>query len=88
MKDMSWDEEKLWRCWARVTGFSFTAKQWGEFDVEQLEEVEFDDTAYDRLVIPDNQKRLIKALVENCDGTFTDIIEGKVFYCTIKRWPK
>jgi len=60
-----------------VLGFSFTAKKWGELTVETLSPVIFDETAFDTLVLPTEKKALIRALVENCGDTFSDIISGK-----------
>jgi len=70
-------ESKYFMTWPTILGFSFVAKKWGELAVSQLGEVVFDDLAYGRLVLPAEQKLLIKALVQNCDHTFNDIITGK-----------
>jgi len=70
-------ESKYFMTWPTILGFSFVAKKWGELAVSQLGEVVFDDQAYGRLVLPSEQKLLIKALVQNCDHTFNDIITGK-----------
>jgi len=37
----------------------------------------FDETAFDTLVLPSEKKALIRALVENCGDSFSDIISGK-----------
>ncbi len=58
-------------------GFSFVAKKWGEIPVSQLNEINFDDTAFDKLVLPAEKKKLISALVKFQDRAFTDIITGK-----------
>jgi len=34
--------------WPTILGFSFTAKKWGEFVIDQLSEVRFDDTEFSR----------------------------------------
>lgn len=68
-----------------VMGFSFTSKMWGEFNSEDLSEIEFNDDAWDKLVLPDRQlggvhvqpKRMIKSLVERGATGFTDVISGK-----------
>eukprot|EP01089_Gocevia_fonbrunei_P020660 TRINITY_DN7748_c0_g1_i1.p1 TRINITY_DN7748_c0_g1~~TRINITY_DN7748_c0_g1_i1.p1 ORF type:complete len:638 (-),score=104.34 TRINITY_DN7748_c0_g1_i1:125-2038(-) len=70
-------EEKFFMTWPTILGFSFSAKKWGELVVSDLGDIVFDDLAYDRLVLPQEKKVLIKALVENCDNTFSDIISGK-----------
>jgi len=43
--------------WPTVAGFSFTAKQWGEFIITPLSPVLFDDKAYEQLVLPDQKKK-------------------------------
>eukprot|EP01090_Pellita_catalonica_P002471 TRINITY_DN12044_c0_g1_i1.p1 TRINITY_DN12044_c0_g1~~TRINITY_DN12044_c0_g1_i1.p1 ORF type:complete len:459 (-),score=85.44 TRINITY_DN12044_c0_g1_i1:33-1409(-) len=68
---------KRFMTWPSVSGFSFSAKKWGEILVEGLKPLKFDDTAFDRLVLPPKKKQLIRALVENSDNTFGDIITGK-----------
>jgi len=70
-------DKDLWITWPTLAGFSFTAKQWGEFIITTLTPVIFDDKAYDQLVLPQKKKVLIKALVEYQSTTFTDIITGK-----------
>jgi len=70
-------ESKFFMTWPTILGFSFIAKKWGELSVSQLSEVVFDDTAFGRLVLPSEQKTLIKALVQNFDHSFNDIITGK-----------
>jgi len=60
-----------------VLGFSFSAKKGGEINISALGDIVFDDRAFERLVLPTEKKILIKALVENCDNTFGDIITGK-----------
>jgi SpoVK/Ycf46/Vps4 family AAA+-type ATPase len=70
-------DKDLWLTWPTLAGFSFTAKQWGEFVITSLTPVIFDDKAYELLVLPQKKKELIKALVEFQSTTFTDIITGK-----------
>ncbi len=49
----------------------------------QLSEIKFDDHAYDSLVLPEEKKDMIRALVEDnkvaqaSKASFTDIISGK-----------
>jgi len=58
-------DEMLYKTWPTVAGFSFAAKAWGEIFVANLSEIVFDDDAYDRLVLADDKKQLIRALVED-----------------------
>ncbi len=70
-------DDKLWMCEPRVYGFSFTAKVWGEFRVDLLSDINFQDKAFDKLVLDETRKKTIRALVENNGGSFSDIIDGK-----------
>eukprot|EP00735_Rhodelphis_limneticus_P009623 TRINITY_DN2834_c0_g1::TRINITY_DN2834_c0_g1_i1::g.5250::m.5250 TRINITY_DN2834_c0_g1::TRINITY_DN2834_c0_g1_i1::g.5250 ORF type:complete len:712 (-),score=291.81,sp/Q5T9A4/ATD3B_HUMAN/30.69/1e-08,AAA/PF00004.24/1.1e-17,AAA_19/PF13245.1/2.4e-05,AAA_22/PF13401.1/57,AAA_22/PF13401.1/0.0075,AAA_22/PF13401.1/17,AAA_5/PF07728.9/0.00071,AAA_16/PF13191.1/3.3e+03,AAA_16/PF13191.1/0.00053,AAA_16/PF13191.1/8.9e+02,AAA_16/PF13191.1/4e+03,AAA_17/PF13207.1/2.8e+03,AAA_17/PF13207.1/0.0037,Vps36_ESCRT-II/PF11605. len=70
-------EEKLYQTWPTVHGFSFTSKKWGEISVSRVTEIKFDDDAYDRLVLDAKKKKLVQALVQNSDFTFSDVIQGK-----------
>lgn len=63
-------------------GFSFVLKQWGELLVEHVSDIEFDKNAFEHLVLPATQKRLIKGLVEatkmeNRGSLVKDIISTK-----------
>ncbi|KAG9077099.1 hypothetical protein FRC06_009099 [Ceratobasidium sp. 370] len=62
-------------------GWSFTAKIWGLILVENLAEIVFDDTAFDQLVLKQEYKKMIKALVETHagqgDGLANDLVAGK-----------
>lgn len=70
-------EGKRFMCWPTVGGFSFSAKKWGEIIVENLQPLIFDPKAFERLVLPADQKALIRALVQRQGETISDIIEGK-----------
>jgi len=57
-----------------------TMKRWGWFKIRGIENIEFNLTAFESLVIPASQKELICSLVrEHQTGTsaFDDIIQGK-----------
>jgi len=67
-------------CWPTIGGFSFAAKAWGEIMVSRVTSIEFDTEAYDRLVLAEDRKVLIKALVDQQQSNrtvFRDIISGK-----------
>jgi len=81
--------EMVWPC---VIGFSLTAKAWGDCLVDGLEDIQFSKDIFDRLVLPDDRKRLIKALVKHSSHisssnvgagnveskySFQDLIQGK-----------
>ncbi|KAH9835014.1 P-loop containing nucleoside triphosphate hydrolase protein [Rhodofomes roseus] len=64
-----------------VYGFSLTDKQWMEFAVEQVTEFQWNDEAFEQLVIPAQHKMVLKTLVDtyNTGATtkFDDFISGK-----------
>lgn len=65
---------------ASVRGFSFAEKQWLDFFIDQTSAIEWNEQAFDQLVLPELQKHLVKALVSEHtqkETTFDDIIKGK-----------
>lgn len=76
--------EKLWREDHRSVYSSHLANSClVEFPVSNIREIEWNEKAFDSLVLPDNQKSIVKALVESHTGkniaasTIDDIIQGK-----------
>lgn len=67
--------------WPALVGFSFATKHWGHVLVDGLEEIKFNDRAFDLLVLTPQRKRLIKALVsfggKATQSKFQDIVAGK-----------
>lgn len=58
--------------------FSFEHRMWGEVPVDQISEIEFDKTAFDRTVIPQKNKDMIRRLVTNFYKTeCQNFIKGK-----------
>jgi hypothetical protein len=76
-------EEDLLLCSPTVLGFSFGDKVWAEFAVSFIYEIEFNPEAFNSLVLPENQKTIVRALVESHtvkEGQvcgIDDIIKGK-----------
>jgi ATP-dependent 26S proteasome regulatory subunit len=73
-------DEEILLCRGTVYGFCMTLKRWGEFAVTDIEEFEYNTTAFDDLVIPMVQKQLIRSLVndhEQKSSSFDDLIAGK-----------
>lgn len=65
---------------SRTRGYSLKRKEWLEFFVEQVDEIEWNNSAFEKLVLPDDQKELILAFSESqLEGgaTFDDVISGK-----------
>jgi hypothetical protein len=73
-------EENYLMCYDRVAGFSLTTKSWGFFMVDNIEEIKFNPTAFDRLALAKEKKAMIAALVRSGQGSaveFDDMIKGK-----------
>jgi SpoVK/Ycf46/Vps4 family AAA+-type ATPase len=69
-----WDEvpnELLITCWPALVGFSFSIKAWGHVLVDGLSEINFQNQAFDNLVLSHERKQLIRAVVR-C-GTSPDV---------------
>jgi hypothetical protein len=76
-----WDsvpQEFVIFCWPALVGFSFTAKAWGHVLVDGLSPINFQDQAFDQLVLKQERKDLIRAVVRHGTALQTpDIIGGK-----------
>jgi hypothetical protein len=75
-------EEQCMHATNLVCGFAFSEKKWVEFYVDRLAPVEWNEGAFEHLVLPARQKSLVKALVEShmreaTEGGFDDVIKGK-----------
>ncbi|TDZ48411.1 26S proteasome regulatory subunit 4 [Colletotrichum trifolii] len=64
-----------------VLGFSFSEKLWLELTVSGVKEIQWNESAYDSLVLPPEQKEIVKALVEShkyhAAESIDDVIQGK-----------
>jgi len=70
--------ELVWCCWPTLLGFSFTAKAFGHIVVNGLQPAAWDKHAWDGLVLPEDRKDLLQAVVMNQrDVGAVDIITGK-----------
>ncbi|RPB19365.1 hypothetical protein L211DRAFT_638185 [Terfezia boudieri ATCC MYA-4762] len=77
-------EEDLLLCSPTVLGFSFSDKLWVELSVSHISDIEWNTGAFDSLVLPESQKRIVRALVESHSkqstkkgSGFDDFIKGK-----------
>lgn len=74
-------DEDTMTCYHYIPGFSLELKRWGQFFVGDLKEIAYNDRAFDELVLPEEQKKLISSLVgrqaSQQDGGFDDLIQGK-----------
>ncbi|KAJ5042279.1 uncharacterized protein L3040_004831 [Drepanopeziza brunnea f. sp. 'multigermtubi'] len=64
-----------------VLGFAFAEKMWLEFTVSGVKEIVWNEGAYDSLVLENNTKDIVKALVESHKyhpaESIDDVIQGK-----------
>ena len=64
-----------------VYGFAFNEKLWLEFTISGIRDIEYNDAAFDSLVLPTNQKSIVRALVEShkfhAAKTIDDVVQGK-----------
>lgn len=79
--DREFTEEELLIASPVVLGFAFSEKLWLEFTVSGIRDIEWNEGAFDSLVLPDNQKTIVKALVEShtfhAAQNIDDVIQGK-----------
>jgi len=67
-----------WNCWPMVLAYSFTLKVWGYAEVAGLMPIEWEDDAWNTLVLPPERKQLIKAVVKRQREIGSlDVIKGK-----------
>jgi len=66
-----------WRTYPYIYGFSMPIKTWGYVKAENLRPIEWNEKAYDLLVLPPDQKELVYNLVKFHGHGMTDFIEGK-----------
>ncbi|KAF8148667.1 P-loop containing nucleoside triphosphate hydrolase protein [Crassisporium funariophilum] len=77
--DVEMTEEDLLLTPTVVFGFSLGDKVWLEFNVEKVEDVDWNDDAFANLVLPNDRKHLLQSLVEahHKELGFDDFIKGK-----------
>ncbi|KAK8103198.1 P-loop containing nucleoside triphosphate hydrolase protein [Apiospora sp. TS-2023a] len=73
-------DEHLMLSSGHVRAYSLVDKCWGLFDVDSVEEIEWNEDAFPNLHLPEGHKDLILAFVDgqlSKSQTFDDIIQGK-----------
>jgi hypothetical protein len=71
-------DDYLEMVWPLAIGFSLTARGWGDVLVDSLQDIPWQHDIFDRLVLPETRKSMIKALVRNCGSdSFQDLVQGK-----------
>jgi len=64
--------------------FSFVAKKWGKVHVDQVTDISFRNDAFDKLVLPEEEKKLVLSLVRNSDSSLvSDLIDNKGGGCVL-----
>jgi ATPase family associated with various cellular activities (AAA) len=80
-KEDSFTDDELLIASPVVLGFAFSEKLWLEFTVSGIRDVEWNQGAYDSLVLPDNHKSIVKSLVTShkfsAAKNIDDVISGK-----------
>ncbi|KAF2167876.1 hypothetical protein M409DRAFT_22024 [Zasmidium cellare ATCC 36951] len=67
-------------CRSVVRGYLLGSKSWAEFEVDNILPIDWNDKAFDSLVIPPARKRLLEALVRQQKGlkkSMDDVVRGK-----------
>lgn len=81
LRNRTFSEEELLLTSPVVLGFAFSEKLWLEFSLSGVREIEWNESAYDSLVLPPNQKDIVSALVKshkfNAAKTIDDVVQGK-----------
>ncbi|KAJ7114175.1 P-loop containing nucleoside triphosphate hydrolase protein [Mycena crocata] len=74
-------EEELLLATNVIRGFSFAEKKWFLLFIDGFSEITWNDVSFDRLVLPEASKTLVRALVTSHlreeNNQFDDIIKGK-----------
>lgn len=77
----TFNDEELLIASPVVLGFAFSEKLWLEFTVSGISDIVWNEGAFDSLVLPENQKSIVKALVSSHafhpSRSIDDIISGK-----------
>ncbi|KAF4990646.1 hypothetical protein FDECE_14311 [Fusarium decemcellulare] len=77
---MKLGEDEMLICHNELGGFNLARRNWALFNVEHIQDVQFNSDAFQQLVFSPDKKRLIQSLVEQRhaeDSGFDDLIEGK-----------
>ncbi|TGO74247.1 hypothetical protein BELL_0297g00120 [Botrytis elliptica] len=79
-KDLDLRDDQLMICANWINGFSLTHKCWGQFSVNGLKDIVWNEDAFEKLVVDETRRKLIHALVRSHrqdEASFDDIIENK-----------
>ncbi|KAF4819051.1 ATP-dependent zinc metalloprotease FTSH 8 [Colletotrichum tropicale] len=73
------DEQRIF-CVPMVRGYALKTKRWIKLAVDSVRDINFNDKAFDSLVLPENYKKLLKAFVQSqlrFKNDFDDFVSGK-----------
>ena len=74
----NWTDDKYFITSPYCYGFSFAAKQWGELLIDQLDEINFRDDAFQKLVLNEETKEILFSLTETSKiDNGKDVVDGK-----------
>lgn len=74
-------DDLLFMMYPFLYGFSFNSKQWGQFNVDNIEDIKFREDAFDYLVLEEKRKHILKALITHSQSIFNDIVDDKSSGC-------
>ena len=76
------NKKDLWKCSPVVYGFAFGNKLWCRMQIDNISDIQFSETAFDELIIPENYKKIFVSSLTN-EMPSLDSIEdkgqGKIF---------
>jgi len=74
-------EEELLICSKFIAGYSISDKQWGVFEIDHIRDPEWNDSAFESLILDPVNKEMILSLVRSHSATSAhkawDFVEGK-----------
>lgn len=77
-------KNKIYSALSTVPVYSLGYRRWGEVCIDKLRDIVFDDSAFDRIVLPDDYRNIVKSLVTNfyhtrCSDFLNNGKRGMVF---------
>jgi hypothetical protein len=74
-------DNAIWQIYPWVHGFSYKLKQWGEFDLNKISPYKYNPDSFNKLVLEEEKKTIIKALITHYNSAFSDIVADKSGGC-------
>ncbi|KAL8996524.1 MAG: hypothetical protein Q9169_003991 [Polycauliona sp. 2 TL-2023] len=79
-RSQSLTKDQLLLCSATLKGYSLKNKKWLTFSISSVDDIKWNDSAFESLVLPSDHKELVLALTESQvanKDSFDDVIQGK-----------